>query len=263
MISKCPECGRSYPSHHGPICKMCVAKKDKVAQPVQVKAEPKPEPIKIEEPVKAPEIIHEAPPANTDLDMAAMNRSSTPAKKTSAEERIEGLLDRCPDCDWINIKNDVFCGHCGKMLLTSQKDGNNKIYSIADIKGVFPDQVTKLKKEDITNTLQLIDKGANPAKRKTLASKTGIPEIMIYRLVNQADLLRIDGVEPNEAYLLELIGMNTIRGLERKTHLDILNTIKAKKSLLYSKQVIILPEDKRVKKWVEQLKTIEKIVVAN
>ncbi|MFN8578137.1 MAG: DUF4332 domain-containing protein [Candidatus Sericytochromatia bacterium] len=263
MISKCPECGRSYPTHHGEICKLCASKN----KPVEVKTVT-PEVKSITKEVETPKPIVKEVQEVKKIEEPSIQETLVPSgdsskSKSMEDYKIEGLMDVCPACGLPNAKSDMFCTNCGKMLLNTQKTGNNKEYKISDIKGAFPDQITKLKKLDITNTLQLIDKGLTPTKRKTLATKSGIPEIMIYRLVNQADLLRIDGVEPNEAYLLENIGLNTMKVLERRTYEDISNAIKTKKSLLYSKQIIILPEDKLIKKWVEQIKNIEKLVIPN
>lgn len=260
MISKCPECGRSYPTHHGEICKLCASKKNKPAEVKPSITEIKVTPKEVEAPKPVVQEVKKVEVINQETLIPSGDASKS---KNMEDYKIEGLMDICPDCELPNAKNDMFCTNCGKMLLNTQKGGNNKEYKISDIKGVFPDQITKLKKLDVTNTLQLLDKGLTPTKRKTLATKSGIPEIMIYRLVNQADLLRIDGVEPNEAYLLENIGFNTMKVLERRTYEDISNAIKTKKSLLYSKQIIILPEEKLIKKWVEQIKTIEKLVIPN
>lgn len=263
MISKCPECGRSYPTHHGSMCKLCATKKTRENEISKLQEVPvietKPETVE-----QAPVIEEKVIETNltNEIDMTSLTTGGTlkESKKNSDEEKIEGLEEVCPDCLTINANNDIFCSNCGKMLLSSQQMGKNKDYQISEIKGIFPDQINKLKKANINTTLQLLDKGYSLSKRKLLAVKIGIPEILIYRMVNQADLLRIDGVEPNEAYMLELIGLNTIRGLEKKTYQDVVKTINLKKSILYSKQVIILPEDKKVKKWIDQLSTIEKLV---
>lgn len=272
MISKCPECGRSYPTHHGPVCKQCVAKKNapltlkSLASRETVKKAEEQKPVIIEKPVVIENIVEKPEPViQEEIELDIPSTPLDNKAKKMEDYKIEGLMDKCPDCGTINAKDDMFCPNtkCGKMLLSTQQTGNNKDYPVNEIKGIFPEQISKLKKLDIKTTLQLIDKASTPQKRKSLAIKSGIPEIMIYRLVNQADLLRIDGVEPNEAYLLETIGLSTIKLLERRNDQDINNAIKNKKSLLYSKQIIILPEDKKIKKWVEQLKLIEKLVIPN
>lgn len=278
MISKCPECGRSYPTHHGAVCKQCVAKKTTSSQPIQNTYKPLVnKEVKVKKTEEVKPVVKEIPVIKDTIVKPSVENyeygadSFTPPvtenKKSKKPEdyRIEGLMETCPECGTINSKDDMFCPNakCGKMLLNTQNGGNNKEYPLSNIKGIFPEQVTKLKKLNITTTLQLIDKASTPDKRKNLALKSGIPEIMIYRLVNQADLLRIDGVDPNEAYLLETIGLSTIKVLERRNEQDIHNAIKAKKSLLYSKQIILLPEDKLIKKWVQHLKSIEKLVIPN
>ncbi len=263
MISKCPECGRSYPTHHGAMCKLCATKKVRENEIAKLQEVPETEkPVVTEKPKKEIPVMVESDLSN-EIDMTSLRSGSNineSKKNGDDEEEIEGLLKVCPDCNYINANNDIFCNKCRKLLLTSQEKAQSKDYPIESIKGIFPDQVAKLKKAEIDTTLKLLNKAYNLSKRKLLAVKTGIPEIMIYRLVNQADLLRLENLEPNEAYMLELIGLNTIKGLEKKTFLDISKTINAKKSILYSKQVILLPEDKKIKNWVEQLKTIEKFV---
>lgn len=262
MISKCSECGRSYPTHHGSMCKLCATKKireneiSKLQEIPQIDLPEKIEKIEEEIPVLVDSSI------SNEIDMTSLKSGSniSESKKNSEEEEIEGLLKVCPDCNYVNTNNDIFCNKCRKLLLTSQLAVKSKDYPIENIKGIFPEQITKLKKVGLDTSLQLINQAYNLSKRKLLAIKTGIPEILIYRLVNQADLLRVDGIEPVDAYILELIGLNTMRGLEKKTHHDILKAINTKKSILYSKKIIILPEEKKVKKWVDQFKSIEKLI---
>lgn len=277
MISKCPECGRTYPSHHGSICKMCASKKTKVedtnkektlekstteAIRVNQKEEPKKDiDVKVEEETiffkeeKKPEVVKSD---FIDVVTLASNRQEDAMKKIA--EKPKNVLDVCPNCNTPNGTLALFCVECGKMLTLSIAEDKIIDYKLHEVKGITKEQLEILKKEGVETTLKLLDKGYSPTKRKTLILKTNLNEILLYRLVNQCDLMRIDGVTPLNAYLLELIGISTIKLLEKKTPKDVLALVEQKKSILYSKQVIILPEEKLVKRWIEDAKKIQKVV---
>lgn len=283
MISKCPECGRSYPAHHGSICKMCASKKAKVEEvnkeSKQATSKPAPKEIKntnqgsIETMLKSEmglkpeeETIffkqekkqEEVKSDFVDVAILAGTRQEDAMKKIA--EKPKNVLDVCPACNAPNGTLALFCVECGKMLTLSVAEDKIIDYKLNEVRGITKEQLEILKKEGIETTLKLLDKGYSPTKRKTLILKTNINEILLYRLVNQCDLMRVDGVTPLNAYLLDLIGISTIKLLERKTSKDVLDLIAQKKSILYAKQVIILPEEKLVKRWIEDAKKIQKVV---
>ncbi len=298
MISKCPECERSYPSHHGAICKACATKKEKAKNPnstlvsnvtpteknlateTVVASKPTLTPEEIREKQKAeqikqaqnlnkvivteevwvddePDKIVDEKPVFREIDMTLL--SSSPSGVPAEVEKKEGVIDVCSSCGTINQNQDYFCPNCGVMLFGSTIVKITE-YALSDIKAGFADHLAKLKKLGIVNNMQLLAKGYSPGKRKVLALKTGVSEMLLNRLINQADLLRIEGVEPNEAYLLENIGINTMKIFERKSALDVMTAITKNKAVLHSKKIMVFPEEKKVKKWVEEVKTIEKIV---
>lgn len=277
MISKCPECGRSYPSHHGSICKMCASKKAKTENPSNgktleksttepIKVNPKEElkkdiEVKVEEETiffKEEEKVEVVKSAFIDVVTLASNRQEDAMKKIA--EKPKNVLDVCPNCNTPNGTLALFCVECGKMLTLSIAEDKIIDYKLHEVKGITKEQLAILKKEGVETTLKLLDKGYSPTKRKTLILKTNLNEILLYRLVNQCDLMRIDGVTPLNAYLLELIGISTIKLLEKKMPKDVLALVEQKKSILYAKQVIILPEEKLVKRWIEDAKKIQKVV---
>ncbi len=269
MLSKCPECGRSYPAHHGSICKMCAAKKNKPVEQLEQKDNTRPSSIGIkkateskeEESIFFKEVKKEEEVKSDYIDISTMNAGAgfkEDALKALAEKN--NVLDICPACNAPNAGVALFCVECGKMLTLSSKQQKIMDYKLTEVRGITKDQLEILKKENIDTTLKLLDKGYSPTKRKTLIIKTGLNEVLLYRLVNQCDLLRLDGLDPLNAYLLDLIGMSTIKHLERRTSKNIMDIIKEKKSVLYAKQVIILPEEKLVKKWIDDAKIIQKVV---
>ena len=84
-------------------------------------------------------------------------------------------------------------------------------YKIIDIEGVGDVYAEKLVAAGINKVSELLEKCAAPKGRKQLAETTGIPEKLILRWTNHADLFRINGVGPQFAELLEKAGVDTIK----------------------------------------------------
>lgn len=89
-------------------------------------------------------------------------------------------------------------------------------YNIIDIEGVGEVQGAKLKAAGIDTVDQLLEKCAAPKGRKSLAEETGIPEKLILKWTNHADLFRINGVGPQFAELLEAAGVDTVKELRHR-----------------------------------------------
>ena len=84
-------------------------------------------------------------------------------------------------------------------------------YKIIDIEGVGDVYAEKLIAAGINKVSELLAK-CGPAKgRRDLAEATGIPEKLILRWTNHADLFRINGVGPQFAELLEAAGVDTVK----------------------------------------------------
>jgi predicted flap endonuclease-1-like 5' DNA nuclease len=84
-------------------------------------------------------------------------------------------------------------------------------YKIIDIEGVGNVYAEKLNATGINKVSELLTKCAAPKGRKELAEATGIPEKLILRWTNHADLFRINGVGPQFAELLEKTGVDTVK----------------------------------------------------
>ena len=84
-------------------------------------------------------------------------------------------------------------------------------YKIVDIEGVGEVYAEKLIAAGINKVSELLEKCAAPKGRKELAEKTEIPEKLILRWTNHADLFRINGVGPQFAELLEAAGVDTVK----------------------------------------------------
>lgn len=84
-------------------------------------------------------------------------------------------------------------------------------YKIIDIEGIGPVYAEKLMAAGIDTDEKLLEKCCKPADRKALAEETGISEKLILTWTNHTDLMRINGVGPQFAELLEAAGVDTVK----------------------------------------------------
>jgi hypothetical protein len=275
MISKCPECGRSYPTHHGKICKLCAAKGSSAPAAAELKAEPVAAAAVVATPEKQ-EAPAPTPTAGPRIQAAPVQDfgfnpylgGSLQTKAPSAKPEGDGASTEsdssqrvCPYCEYENDPSDVFCRGCEKMIIKAADGNKLKEYQLTDLKGTIPDQIAKLKKIGINTTLQLLDKGSSPTKRKTLSIKTGISETFLIRLIHQTDLLRINSIDPAQTYILETVGINSLKLLERKSAKEVVEILNKQKAMLNSKKILVLPGEKTISTWLDDLKKLVKVVI--
>jgi len=128
-------------------------------------------------------------------------------------------------------------------------------YAIADLAAVDPDSVASLKKAGIRTTARLLDFAKDAKGRKTLATKTGIPEKNILRWANLSDKMRIRGVGEDYAVLLQAAGVTTLKELKYR------NPEKLAKAMAETnakrKLVRVLPSDRAVVRWVGEANKLQ------
>ncbi len=89
-------------------------------------------------------------------------------------------------------------------------------YKIDEIEGIGPAYREKLSGAGVTTTDDLLEKAADPKGRKTLAEATDLSAKLILGWANMADLMRIKGVGPQFAELLEASGVDTVKELRNR-----------------------------------------------
>lgn len=89
-------------------------------------------------------------------------------------------------------------------------------YKIIEIEGIGNVYANKLEAAGIKTTENLLENAATPKQRKELAEKTDIPEKLILKWANHADLFRIKGVAGQFAELLEAAGVDTVKELRHR-----------------------------------------------
>jgi len=84
-------------------------------------------------------------------------------------------------------------------------------YKIDQIEGIGPAYAEKLSAFGIKTTEALLEKCATKKGRSELAEKSGIPEKLILKWTNHADLFRVNGIAGQFAELLEAAGVDTVK----------------------------------------------------
>jgi len=126
------------------------------------------------------------------------------------------------------------------------------------IEGIGPAYAEKLHAAGIRSVDALLRAGTTPAGRKDLAEKTGISHEHILDWINRADLMRVRGVGEEYSDLLERAGVDTVRELAQRNADNLYEKmleVNAEKRLVRRP-----PTRDMVARWVEQAKTLEKVV---
>lgn len=128
-------------------------------------------------------------------------------------------------------------------------------YRIDEIEGIGPSFAKKLSTANIKNTDNLLEMCCTSRGRKQVAEQTGISEQQLLKWSNMADLMRISGIGPEYAELLEAAGVDTVKELRNRNPENLaaqMKTVNEQKKLTRA-----VPAPKVVAKWVSLAKTTE------
>ena len=131
-------------------------------------------------------------------------------------------------------------------------------YKVVDIEGVGATYAEKLAAAGINKVEELLTKCATPAGRKALAEETGISDKLILKWTNHADLIRIHGVGPQFAELLEAAGVDTVKELRHRKAENLvakLEEVNAEKNLVNR-----VPSLSEVTKMIEEAGELEAVM---
>ena len=123
-------------------------------------------------------------------------------------------------------------------------------YKIIDIEGVGDVYAKKLTEAGINKVSELLDRCAAPKGRKELAKATDIPEKLILRWTNHADLFRVKGIGPQFSELLEAAGVDTVKELRNRKAENLYKALEETNA------------KKKLTRVVPPLKTVEKMIAA-
>ena len=132
---------------------------------------------------------------------------------------------------------------------------DSQYYPINEVEGIGTTYGEKLQTLGITSTRDLLEKGETRAGRKTLAEESGISPKLILTWINQADLMRVSGIGPQYAELLEDAGVDTIKELRTRKAENL--TAKMAETNTIRKVAGNVPSVSMVQKWIDSAKEME------
>lgn len=131
-------------------------------------------------------------------------------------------------------------------------------YKIIEIEGIGSTYAAKLNEAGIITTDDLLNRAATKKGRDELASTTGIPEKLILKWANHADLFRIKGVAGQFAELLEAAGVDTVKELRHRVaanlHAKMVEVNEAKN--LCNR----VPAEKEIQRMIDQAKELTPVM---
>ena len=130
---------------------------------------------------------------------------------------------------------------------------------LAEIEGIGATLEAKLNDAGVTSVEDLLQKGATPSGRATLAASTGLTGNQILEWVNRADLARIKGVGSEYADLLEAAGVDTVPELAQRNS----NSLHVKLVALNESKHLVrkVPSEAEVAKFIDEAKTLPRVVL--
>ena len=128
-------------------------------------------------------------------------------------------------------------------------------YKIDEIEGIGPEYAKKLATVEITTTEQLLELCCQPAGRKQVSEKAELSEKLILKWANHADLMRISGIGPEFAELLEASGVDTVKELRNRNAENLtakMAEVNGEKNLTRA-----LPAESVVSGWIDAAKSTD------
>jgi predicted flap endonuclease-1-like 5' DNA nuclease len=130
--------------------------------------------------------------------------------------------------------------------------------SVRAIEGIGEVYSKRLHEIGISTVEALLENGASPQGRQTLAEQSQISRKLILKWVNRADLNRIKGVAEEYADLLETAGVDTVPELAQRNPENLLQAMinAGQKRNLVRK----MPALSQVQDWIDQAKQLPRVV---
>jgi predicted flap endonuclease-1-like 5' DNA nuclease len=146
-------------------------------------------------------------------------------------------------------------------LVTGKAEGEDESLLRGDlisVEGIGPVYARRLREAGIRKVEELLAAGATPAGRQQLAQTTGLSPKRILTWINHADLFRVAGVAEEYADLLEAAGVDSVPELAQRTPEQLHQRLAEANAAIG--RVRRLPSQAQVAGWIEEAKTLPRIV---
>jgi len=130
---------------------------------------------------------------------------------------------------------------------------------IEDVEGIGETQGGKLRAAGVATTDDLLERGATPSGRDSLANATGISGKLILEWVNHVDLMRLDGVGSEYSDLLEAAGVDSPAELAQRNAANLAQTFQ---ELEAARPNVVrrVPSEETIAGWISQAKRLGRTV---
>lgn len=129
---------------------------------------------------------------------------------------------------------------------------------VIEVEGIGKKYAQLLKGINLRTTGALLKAGATRKGRKEIADKIKVSEKLVLEWVNRVDLFRIKGVGEQYSDLLEFAGVDSVPELSKRRadnlHEKMVETNASKKLVRQ------LPSEKMIAGWIDQAKSLPKVV---
>jgi len=129
---------------------------------------------------------------------------------------------------------------------------------LSEIEGISSAYEEKLIAAGIISIEALLNACTSKKERSELAEKTDIPELLILKWVNRADLARINGIGSEYADLLEAAGVDTVPELAQRKAANLFAKITSVNDEY--KFVKKMPTEKQLDDWIAQAKNLPRVI---
>jgi predicted flap endonuclease-1-like 5' DNA nuclease len=130
---------------------------------------------------------------------------------------------------------------------------------VEDVEGIGKTFADKLGEAGVNTTDDLLEQGGSASGRDRLAAATGISVREILKWANHADLMRLDGVGPEFAELLEAAGVDSPAELAQRNAANLAQTFQ-ELDAARPNTVRRVPSETSVAGWITEAKTMERAV---
>jgi predicted flap endonuclease-1-like 5' DNA nuclease len=130
---------------------------------------------------------------------------------------------------------------------------------IDEVEGIGAVHAAKLGEVGITTTDDLIMAAAGAAGREKVSAMTGISTGQLLKWVNHVDLMRIEGVGPEYAELLEAAGVDSPAELAQRNAANLAQTFQ-EVDAARPNWIRRVPSEATVSAWIASAKAMDKVV---
>jgi predicted flap endonuclease-1-like 5' DNA nuclease len=130
---------------------------------------------------------------------------------------------------------------------------------IEDVEGIGRTFAEKLAEAGVKSTDDFLDQAGSSSGRDRLAAATGISAAQLLKWANHVDLMRLDGVGPEFAELLEAAGVDSPAELAQRNAANLAQTFQ-ELDAARPNTVRRVPSEATVAGWIAEAKTMKKSV---